>query len=752
MNPFRLIGLAAGGMVAGYKSALGGATARFLRGEDGSGDAGGAELVNPLTQSPWVYGCISQLAQTVAGLEFYLEQGKEGAEKPVLSGPLFDLLQQPHPLTDRFAFWELVVHWLGLRGEAFVVGIDAAGGVVDFTTRGGVRALRSLVILSPDHLRHMVDGHELVGWAYTGSPRSTPLPTQFLMPSEVIHWRMPNPYDTWRGLSPLRVATLPAQTDYAAAQFSRGLMLNNADMGLIVSGDAWPTEEQRETILAALRDRKRKVGIADRPLLLGGGLSVERPNIASADLQLLANRKFDRQTICAIYGVPQELLGFTEDANRSVGESARQNFVENRIAPLCERLAAPLQPMFRAFAADLRGEFAVEDHPAMQAARRARFVTAKDIFAGMGVPVAVLDDVFDLGLPELPHGRTVFLPFSLQASGEMADAPATAPASTQEDAFAAARSALLALQRSAAPAPVVVPAPVAKASNGAYEASIAGSVKDKIAKLGRFFFEQRSRVLAALEEKYKAKALTKAAGDIFDQGAEDALLKPRINKLLVADLEFGGAQLFTELDLGAFVLPPQAAIDYLALREPRIVGINGETGRRISSTIADGLGAGDSFEQLRKRVQDVFTDATDRRAEVIALTETNSAVNSGRFGAMETAGVEAKGWLTSHLDGTRASHLACEEQGAIGVTDLFANGLMHPGDPSGPPEEVINCRCHLTAEAGPEGRAVPRCERLLTWEEHKRSRMPQDVSGGVDTRHGASKRKDGQDPQIAKPV
>jgi hypothetical protein len=49
---------------------------------------------------------------------------------------------------------------------------------------------------------------------------------------------------------------LPAAADYAAEQFMKGLMINNADTGVIITTDQQVSPEQREAIRAALRERK----------------------------------------------------------------------------------------------------------------------------------------------------------------------------------------------------------------------------------------------------------------------------------------------------------------------------------------------------------------------------------------------------------------------------------------------------------------------------------------------------------------
>jgi phage portal protein BeeE len=107
------------------------------------------------------------------------------------------------------------------------------------------------LVLCPDHFQHVVENNELMGWRYTGYGPEAPLESQVFLPEEVIHSRFPNPYNFWRGAGPNHVARLAASTDYASAQFMKGLMLNNADTGVIAYTDQQPSPEQREAIMAA---------------------------------------------------------------------------------------------------------------------------------------------------------------------------------------------------------------------------------------------------------------------------------------------------------------------------------------------------------------------------------------------------------------------------------------------------------------------------------------------------------------------
>ena len=378
-------------------------------------DAGIEQLamIDAYRQSSWVYAAVSARATKLAQVPFKLTIGVRQGEMAVNSGPLFELFQQPHPQLDKFAFWELISTWLDLRGEAFLVGLDAGGRVVNFRERGRERPGR-LLVLNPDNFQHVIENHALVGWRYSDGNNS-PMAAAMLLPEEVIHIKLPNPVDFWRGASPLSVAMLAVQTDYNAGQFMKGLMLNNADAGILVTVKERLSPSQIEQIRSMLAERKRRAGAADRPLLLPCDAKIEKPALSAADLQFLENRKFLRQEICAIFRVPQTVLGFTEDANRAVDQSQWIGWIHHVIAPLCGRLEAAFQPVIRLFAGrqPVYGWFDIEDLPEMVAARRGRMDAAEKLFA-MGVPLNDINRTLDLGLPVYPWGNQGYVPAQMQ--------------------------------------------------------------------------------------------------------------------------------------------------------------------------------------------------------------------------------------------------------------------------------------------------------------------------------------------------
>lgn len=82
------------------------------------------------------------------------------------------------------------------------------------------------------------------------------------------------------------------------------------------------------------------------------------------------------------------------------------------------------------------------------------------------------------------------------------------------------------------------------------------------------------------------------------------------------------------------------------------------------------------------------------RAERIARTELNGAVNGGQFAAYRESGlIVGKRWVTKHDNRVEVHCRENEKAGVIPLDDPFPSGHMHPlAHP--------NCRCHLAAAIG----------------------------------------------------
>lgn len=91
-------------------------------------------------------------------------------------------------------------------------------------------------------------------------------------------------------------------------------------------------------------------------------------------------------------------------------------------------------------------------------------------------------------------------------------------------------------------------------------------------------------------------------------------------------------------------------------------------------------------------------NVTRARARMIARTEIGAAQNAALLMSAEERGDPVRRqWLAIEDDRTRSTHATADGQ-TIGPGEKFKVGLAmldHPGDPTGPLREIINCRCTM---------------------------------------------------------
>lgn len=131
----------------------------------------------------------------------------------------------------------------------------------------------------------------------------------------------------------------------------------------------------------------------------------------------------------------------------------------------------------------------------------------------------------------------------------------------------------------------------------------------------------------------------------------------------------------------------------------RIQRVTETTRRQIVNAVDTGYREGKPLPEVASSIRAVIPALASYRAEAIARTETHGAANYGSQEAAASTGLPLrKEWLAAQDERTRETHAAANNQPPIGMDKKFAIGdsfLAYPGDPAGPPEEVVNCRCSL---------------------------------------------------------
>lgn len=119
--------------------------------------------------------------------------------------------------------------------------------------------------------------------------------------------------------------------------------------------------------------------------------------------------------------------------------------------------------------------------------------------------------------------------------------------------------------------------------------------------------------------------------------------------------------------------------------------------QKVNAQVMQGILQGESVDKIANRLSDVL-EMNEASAMRNARTSVTSAQNKGRFDMLDNAAqngiIVKKEWVAALDDHTRESHADMDGE-LQDYDEEFSNGLMFPGDPDGPPEEVYNCRCRM---------------------------------------------------------
>ena len=147
--------------------------------------------------------------------------------------------------------------------------------------------------------------------------------------------------------------------------------------------------------------------------------------------------------------------------------------------------------------------------------------------------------------------------------------------------------------------------------------------------------------------------------------------------------------------------------DYLNDVGNRLVRLPDEVYALIVAEIEDGLRNAEGIPDITQRINIVLTatgsERWPNRARTVARTETIGAVNAGVYRAAVLDAQDrgdvapAKVWLSTVDDRTRPTHTEADRQRTLLQSPFVVGGasLLFPGDPRGPAQEVVNCRCSM---------------------------------------------------------
>lgn len=128
----------------------------------------------------------------------------------------------------------------------------------------------------------------------------------------------------------------------------------------------------------------------------------------------------------------------------------------------------------------------------------------------------------------------------------------------------------------------------------------------------------------------------------------------------------------------------------------RVTQVNQTTINQLQNIIASGTEEGLNTLEIQQRIFDSVESLSMIRARAIARTEVHAGSQASSLKAAEVIGIDTvKEWNAIEDSRTRPDHLTADGQ-QVDLTssfDIGGSSMAHPGDPSAPAKQVVNCRC-----------------------------------------------------------
>lgn len=339
------------------------------------------------TASGWVYRAVSIISRNLAQVPIVVYNNENEIE---WDHPLTQLFAKPNPRFGSNNMLQLLTSWLNLAGEGYWYRNIVAGRTTELWPITPDRIV--VKTISPDGLQVRYEEILTNGVAPSG--------LQF-NEQTIIPFMLPDPANPFKGIGPLQVAARAVDTDSDQTAWNKAAMQNRGVLDGFFSFDRDITDDNTfNFLLAKIKERFSGAARAREPGVIGSSAKYTRLSLGPVEMDFLNSRKFNREEIFIIFGVPPQLAGVTDTMTYNNFESALRILWEATILPLLDVILGSLN---NAFANELAPGYYIgadtSNIKALKQAESEKAGTAK-LYFDMGVPVSLLNEKFELGLTE----------------------------------------------------------------------------------------------------------------------------------------------------------------------------------------------------------------------------------------------------------------------------------------------------------------------------------------------------------------
>jgi len=596
-------------------------------------------------KNSWVYRSVYLKSKAGSSVPWYVINADGDKQE---NHHLTQLFQHPNPFISRQDLFELVISWLELSGNSYLLKLKAGAKTSE------------LWPVSPDRLKPIPTKDPakwMEGYALDQSTKAN------YEPDELIHHKYFNPANPLLGIAPLEAVSKIVDVDNAQVAFNQATSQNRGVIDGVFTFDRnFNDQTETDAIADKLNERhrgKRSFGV------LGSNAKYIRTAMTPAEMDFISSRKASREEIFIAFGVPPVYAGVMEAATMNNYRTSELVFWFGTMLFLLDDVQDTFNFSFRD---ELKpGEkiiYDVSNIPAIREAMIAKSKTAKELF-DMGVPFEQLNKIFDFRVEE----------FDGWEDSHVASGQSTPPAG---ESSVRSKKKMIFLETRA---------------TFDTEKEIEKQT-DIYTPILTEFLETQQEAIFDLIGKGETVSVTEAQ-IIKAIKSTETLLKDIVGDMYM-DVAIHFSTQFTiekrdsDDDIKAIVeeyLRKESIILF------EISNINSTTVDGIISQALSAMEAGADANTLQQALIDtgIFSPS---RALMLSRTITGTAANLGQISGAINVGATHKTWSTATFE-VRKSHQAMNDI-SIPIDELFVVGgekAMFPLDNRLTPAQRCNCRC-----------------------------------------------------------
>lgn len=618
-------------------------------------------LTEPMRQSYLVYTCVNLISDTApkAPLNFY-----RGFNEIEQNHPIRKLFLRPNSSQSYFELFSTTAMFYSLYGESFWYFVQSVG-----QSMGTSKIPSEIIVVDPRGMKEVIDPDtkELKGWLFNGKVA--------ISKEELIHFKSNNPYNPYRGLSPLDAVTFELRSDYRASEFQEKFFENGAVPGFVLTTDKedrTPDSELKK--ISKMWDTQYKgVSKSHKTAVLRGGMDFKVVGLNHQEMSFIESRIMTRDIICETFRVPKTIFGATEELNRATAEVQEKIFWQTAIQPLLLRIQYKLNTdLINKIDPGIEAKFDFTRIQALQNIYKEDIEAAWFLFQ-MGFSRNEINKRFDLGfLEDIEYGDRKRFPMNLMnvedEGKEYEDSKSVIGLSYEEEVVKSTDKDIRDDRMHL----------MFKRQHGIFERKLQRKLED-------YFFNQMQQVLKRIkgEKSLESNDIVNEL-DIWDE--ENKILIKTITPYYKEIIEAG--QMMALGNMGITDRTVQLNTNVLYEKVNKITGVNKTIWNQLKMEIFEGVDKGEDINMITDRIRGTYKVAK-KRAKLIARTEVTQAMNEAALLEYKQNGVQQVKWLAAMDERTRVSHK--DNHGVIRDAGMpFPSGETYPGQSS------PNCRCTLT--------------------------------------------------------